>query len=49
MKKNVKPNYSICKTIQFPDTYWHGGIFVFDGRKVIEPNTKEELKYSIDM
>ena len=32
-------------TKQFPDTYWQGGIFVFDGRKVIEPNTKEELKY----
>jgi UPF0176 protein len=30
---------------QFPDTYWEGGMFVFDDRKVIEPNTKEELKY----
>jgi UPF0176 protein len=28
---------------QFPDTYWEGGMFVFDDRKVIEPNTKEEL------
>ena len=30
---------------QFPDTYWEGGMFVFDDRKVFEPNTKEELKY----
>lgn len=31
---------------QFPDTYWEGGMFVFDDRKVFEPNTKEELKYT---
>ena len=31
---------------QFPDTYWEGGMFVFDERKVVEPNTKEELKYT---
>ena len=31
---------------QFPDTYWEGGMFVFDERKVFEPNTKEELKYT---
>jgi len=31
---------------KFPDTYWEGGMFVFDDRKVIEPNTKEELKYT---
>lgn len=31
--------------LQFPDTYWEGGMFVFDDRKVFEPNTKEELKY----
>ena len=31
---------------QFPDTYWEGGMFVFDDRKVYEPNTKEELKYT---
>ena len=31
---------------QFPDTYWEGGMFVFDDRKVIDPNTKEELKYT---
>ncbi len=30
---------------QFPDTYWEGGMFVFDDRKVFEPNSKEELKY----
>ncbi len=31
---------------QFPDTYWEGGMFVFDDRRVFEPNTKEELKYT---
>ena len=30
---------------KYPDTYWHGSMFVFDDRKVVEPNTKEELKY----
>jgi UPF0176 protein len=30
---------------KYPDTYWLGSMFVFDDRKVIEPNTKEELKY----
>lgn len=31
---------------QYPDTYWRGGMFVFDDRKVVEPNTKEDLKYT---
>ncbi|MCK6614330.1 MAG: rhodanese-related sulfurtransferase [Ignavibacteriales bacterium] len=31
---------------QYPDTYWQGGMFVFDDRKVVEPNSKEELKYT---
>jgi UPF0176 protein len=30
---------------KFPDTYWEGGMFVFDERKVYEPNTKEELRH----
>jgi len=30
---------------KFPDTYWEGGMFVFDDRKVVEVNTKEELKH----
>lgn len=30
---------------QYPDTYWEGGMFVFDDRKVLDSNTKEELKY----
>jgi UPF0176 protein len=29
----------------FPDTYWEGGMFVFDDRRVFESNTKEELKH----
>lgn len=31
---------------KYPDTYWEGGMFVFDERRVFEPNTKEELKYT---
>ncbi len=31
---------------KYPDTFWHGGMFVFDDRKVVEPNTKDELKYT---
>ncbi len=30
---------------KFPDTYWEGGMFVFDERRVVSPNSKEELKY----
>ncbi len=30
---------------KFPDTYWEGGVFVFDERRVVEPNSKDELKY----
>ena len=30
---------------KFPDTYWEGGMFVFDERRVVDPNTREELKY----
>jgi UPF0176 protein len=30
---------------KFPDTYWQGGMFVFDERRVVNPNTKDELKY----
>jgi len=32
--------------LQFPDTYWEGGMFVFDDRRVFEPNTNDELKYT---
>ncbi|NUN09080.1 MAG: rhodanese-related sulfurtransferase [Ignavibacteriaceae bacterium] len=31
---------------KYPDTYWEGGMFVFDNRKVVNTNTKEELKYT---
>ena len=31
---------------QYPDTYWEGGMFVFDERRVVSVNTKNELKYS---
>ena len=30
---------------KFPDTYWEGGVFVFDERRVVEPNTDQKLKY----
>ncbi len=29
---------------KFPDTYWEGGIFVFDERRVVEPNSRPDLK-----
>ncbi len=32
--------------LKYPDTYWEGGMFVFDDRRVFEPNTKQELKYT---
>jgi UPF0176 protein len=35
-------------TKKFPDTYWEGGIFVFDERRVVEPNSIPELKYISD-
>ncbi len=34
----------VSYTKEFPDTYWEGGIFVFDERRVIEPNSKEDIK-----
>lgn len=30
---------------KYPDTFWEGGMFVFDERRVVNPNSKEELKY----
>jgi UPF0176 protein len=30
---------------QYPDTYWEGGMFVFDERRVVNPNTKEDIKH----
>lgn len=33
---------------KYPDTYWLGSMFVFDDRKVVEPNTREELKYTAE-
>ncbi len=33
---------------KYPDTYWLGSMFVFDDRKVIDPNTIEELKYTAE-
>jgi len=30
---------------KFPDTFWEGGMLVFDERRVVNPNSKEELKH----
>ena len=30
---------------KFPDTFWEGGMFVFDERRVVNTNSKEELKH----
>lgn len=35
----------VTYTKKFPDTYWEGSIFVFDERRIVEPNSKEELKH----
>ena len=32
-----------CK--EYPDKNWEGSIFVFDERRIVEPNAKEELKH----
>lgn len=31
-------------TKKFPDTYWEGAVWVFDERRIVEPNSKDELK-----
>ncbi|PKL81660.1 MAG: hypothetical protein CVV24_14105 [Ignavibacteriae bacterium HGW-Ignavibacteriae-3] len=28
-----------------PDKYWEGSVFVFDERRIVSPNTKEEIKH----
>ena len=48
IKKGFKDVYQLDGGIfnfikKFPDTYWEGGMFVFDERRVVNPNTKEEL------
>jgi UPF0176 protein len=30
---------------KFPDTYWEGGMFVFDERRVVNTNSKDELQH----
>lgn len=30
---------------KYPDTYWEGGMFVFDERRVVSPNSKDELQH----
>ncbi len=30
---------------QHPDKYWEGSVFVFDERRIVTPNTKEEIKH----
>jgi len=30
---------------KYPDTFWEGGMFVFDERRVVEPNSSEQLKH----
>ncbi len=35
----------VTYTKKFPDTFWEGGIFVFDERRVVEPNSSDKLKH----
>ena len=30
---------------KYPDTFWEGGMFIFDERRVIGPNSSEDLKH----
>lgn len=30
---------------RYPDTVWEGSVFVFDERRIVTPNTKEEIKH----
>lgn len=30
---------------KLPDTYWEGSVFVFDERRIVTPNTNEEIKH----
>ena len=29
----------------YPDTFWEGSVFVFDERRIVTPNSKEEIKH----
>jgi UPF0176 protein len=35
----------VSYTKKFPDTFWEGGIFVFDERRVLNPNDDSRLKH----
>lgn len=35
----------VSYTKKFPDTFWEGSIFVFDERRIVEPNTRQEIKH----
>ncbi len=50
VEKGFKDVYQIKGGIwnyitQHPDKYWEGSVFVFDERRVVTPNTKEEIKH----
>lgn len=50
VEKGFKEVYQINGGIfnfikKYPDTYWEGGMFVFDERRVVLPNSKPELKH----
>jgi UPF0176 protein len=34
----------VTYTKQFPDTFWEGSVFVFDERRIVSPNSSNELK-----
>lgn len=35
----------VTYTKENPDKFWEGSIFIFDERRIVSPNTKEELKH----
>lgn len=36
----------VSYTKKYPDTFWEGAVFVFDERRIVEPNSVKELKHT---
>ena len=46
--KNYNEAVNTYKEIinKYPDKFWEGSVFVFDERRIVTPNTKEEIKHT---
>lgn len=36
----------VSYTKKYPDTFWEGSVFVFDERRIVQPNSQSELKHT---